>query len=58
MGPSLGAGSGKGGFYWASIVSILVVLSLSANTAFADFPRLSRAIALNGFLPYALTLRG
>jgi amino acid transporter len=54
----LAAITGKGGFYWVSIVSILVVLSLSANTAFADFPRLSRAIALNGFLPYALTLRG
>jgi hypothetical protein len=49
---------GKGAFYWTSIVSILIVLSLSANTAFADFPRLSRAIANNGFLPHALTLRG
>ena len=49
---------GKGWFYWTSIISILVVLSLSANTAFADFPRLSRAIALNGYLPFALTLRG
>jgi amino acid transporter len=49
---------GKGWFYWTSIVSILVVLSLSANTAFADFPRLSRAIALNGFLPFTLTSRG
>jgi len=29
---------GKGAFYWTSIVSILIVLSLSANTAFADFP--------------------
>jgi len=54
----LAAVSGKGAFYWTSIVSILVVLSLSANTAFADFPRLSRAIALNGFFPHALTLRG
>jgi amino acid transporter len=54
----LAAIAGKGGFYWTSIVSILVVLSLSANTAFADFPRLSRAIALNGFLPYALTVSG
>jgi amino acid transporter len=54
----LAAVTGKGAFYWTSIVSILVVLSLSANTAFADFPRLSRAIALNGFLPHALTLRG
>ena len=54
----LGAIVGKGTFYWVSIGSILVVLSLSANTAFADFPRLSRAIALNRFLPHALTLRG
>jgi hypothetical protein len=54
----LGAVAGKAGFYWVGIVSILVVLSLSANTAFADFPRLARAIAQNGFLPHALTLRG
>lgn len=54
----LAAITGKGWFYWTSIVSILVVLSLSANTAFADFPRLSRAIALNGYLPFALALRG
>jgi amino acid transporter len=49
---------GKGAFYWTSIISILIVLSLSANTAFADFPRLARAIARNGFLPHAFTLRG
>ncbi len=54
----LAAITGQGWFYWTSIISILVVLSLSANTAFADFPRLSRAIALNGYLPFALTLRG
>ncbi|MEO7144681.1 MAG: APC family permease [Bryobacteraceae bacterium] len=54
----LGAVTGKGFFYWVSIGSILVVLALSANTAFADFPRLSRAIAQNGFLPHGLTLRG
>jgi amino acid transporter len=54
----LAAITGTGWFYWTSIISILVVLSLSANTAFADFPRLSRAIALNGFLPFALALRG
>jgi amino acid transporter len=50
--------AGKGAFYWTSIVSILIVLSLSANTAFADFPRLARAIAGNGFLPHAFSLRG
>ena len=54
----IGAVTGKGAFYWVSIVSILLVLSLSANTAFADFPRLSRAIAENGFLPHGLALRG
>ncbi len=54
----IGAIAGKGGFYWVSLGSIFVVLALSANTAFADFPRLSRAIANNGFLPHALTLRG
>jgi hypothetical protein len=54
----LGAITGKGTFYWISISSILLVLSLSANTAFADFPRLAHAIAQNGFLPHSLTLRG
>ncbi len=54
----LGAVVGKGVFYWLSISSILLVLSLSANTAFADFPRLTRAIAQNGFLPHVLSLRG
>jgi amino acid transporter len=54
----LRAVAGTGMFYWISIGSILVVLSLSANTAFADFPRLARAIAQNGFLPHTLALRG
>ncbi len=54
----LGAIAGKGAFYWVAIGSILLVLSLSANTAFADFPRLAHLIARNGFLPHALTLRG
>ena len=49
---------GKGAFYWVTIGSILLVLSLSANTAFADFPRLARAIAQNGYLPHSLALRG
>ncbi len=38
--------------------SILVVLSLSANTAFADFPRLCRAISQNNYLPRAFGYRG
>jgi amino acid transporter len=54
----LAAVTGHGAFYWLSIGSILVVLSLSANTAFADFPRLARAIAQNGYLPHAFVIRG
>src|SRR6202030_4243857 len=49
---------GKGVFYYLTIGSILFVLSLSANTAFADFPRLCRAIAQNNYLPHAFGYRG
>jgi amino acid transporter len=49
---------GKGLFYYLTVGSILVVLSLSANTAFADFPRLCRAIAQNNYLPHAFGYRG
>jgi amino acid transporter len=49
---------GKGFFYYLTIGSILFVLSLSANTAFADFPRLCRAIAQNNYLPHAFGYRG
>ncbi|HTX40911.1 MAG TPA: APC family permease [Acidobacteriaceae bacterium] len=49
---------GTGWFYYVTIGSILVVLALSANTAFADFPRLTRAIALKGYLPHVFTFRG
>src|SRR5271165_539843 len=49
---------GKGIFYYVTIASILVVLSLSANTAFADFPRLCRAIAQNNYLPHVFGYRG
>src|SRR5467141_1851873 len=49
---------GKGVFYYLTIASILFVLSLSANTAFADFPRLCRAIAQNNYLPHAFGYRG
>ncbi len=49
---------GRGFFYYLTIASILAVLSLSANTAFADFPRLCRAIAQNNYLPHAFGYRG
>jgi amino acid transporter len=49
---------GKGVFYYVTIGSILAVLALSANTGFADFPRLCRTIAQDGFLPSAFAHRG
>ena len=50
--------AGKGLFYYVTIGSILLVLALSANTAFADFPRLCRIIAQDGFLPRSFGIRG
>jgi amino acid transporter len=50
--------AGRGIFYYVTIGSVLAVLALSANTAFADFPRLCRAISLNGYLPDSFSLRG
>lgn len=54
----IGAVFGRGVFYYVAIVSILLVLSLSANTAFADFPRLCRAISANNYLPHGFAQRG
>ncbi len=49
---------GKGIFYYVTIAGIFSVLSLSANTAFADFPRLCRAIAQDNYLPHVFGYRG
>ncbi len=49
---------GHGWFYYLTLSSVLLVLALSANTAFADFPRLTRAIALNNYMPHVFLLRG
>ena len=54
----LRAVAGKGVFYYVSIGSILLVLSLSANTAFADFPRLCRIIARDSYLPHSFASTG
>ncbi|HVX67610.1 MAG TPA: APC family permease [Bryobacteraceae bacterium] len=53
-----GAVAGKGAFYYLTIGAIVAVLSLSANTSFAGFPRLCRAMAQNGYLPYGFAVRG
>ena len=50
--------AGKGLFYYVTMGSILLVLALSANTAFADFPRLCKTIAQDGFLPRSFGFRG
>ena len=49
---------GRGWFYYISIGSILAVLALSANTSFADFPRLTRAISQHDYLPHVFQIRG
>jgi amino acid transporter len=54
----LEAVAGRGIFYYVAIGSVLVILSLSANTAFADFPRLCRAVAEHGYLPHGFSFRG
>jgi amino acid transporter len=54
----VGAVVGRGAFYYITIGSVLAVLALSANTSFADFPRLSSQIADDGFLPRAFSAIG
>jgi amino acid transporter len=49
---------GRGWFYYLTMGSVLLALALSANTAFADFPRLTRAIAIHDYLPHVFILRG
>ncbi len=49
---------GRGWFYFTTMGAVLLALALSANTAFADFPRLTRAIALHDYLPHVFILRG
>jgi amino acid transporter len=54
----VGAVLGRGWFYYVTIGAVLLILCLSANTAFADFPRLCRAVAQNSFLPHSFGYRG
>ncbi len=49
---------GRGWFYFVTMGSVLAALSFSANTAFADFPRMARAIAQKDYLPHVFLLRG
>jgi amino acid transporter len=54
----LGAVAGRGPFYVVAISSVVLVLVFSANTSFADFPRLCRVIAETGHLPKSFGTRG
>jgi amino acid transporter len=49
---------GSGPLYIVLQAATAAILTLSANTAFADFPRLSGIIARDGFLPRQLANRG
>jgi amino acid transporter len=53
-----GAVVGRGAFYYVTMGSVVAVLALSANTSFADFPRLCRVLALDRFLPDTFATRG
>lgn len=48
----------RGIIYLAVIASTTLILFMAANTAFADFPRLSALQASDRFLPRQLTYRG
>src|ERR1700733_5420540 len=54
----LGAVAGRGVVYVISITSIVLVLVFSANTSFADFPRLCNIISETGYLPRTFGTRG
>ncbi len=49
---------GRSMLYLMIIAATAVILIMAANTAFADFPRLSALAAKDGFLPRQLTYRG
>jgi hypothetical protein len=50
--------SGRGALYYLTMASVVAVLALSANTSFADFPRLCRVLAEDRFLPDFFAVRG
>ena len=49
---------GRGWLYDVTIGSVLMVLCLSANTSFVDFPRLCHLVAEDGFLPRPFAIAG
>ncbi len=49
---------GRGPLYYTTLWSVVTVLALSANTSFADFPRLCRILAEDRYLPDFFATRG
>ena len=49
---------GKNLLFWITQIATFAILILAANTAYADFPRLSSIIAKDGFLPRQFANRG
>lgn len=49
---------GRGSLYYFTIFSVIAVLALSANTGFADFPRLCHLIAEDDYMPHLFAIRG
>lgn len=49
---------GTGWLYYVISASVATILVLAANTAYADFPRLSSLVADDDFLPHQLRDRG
>ncbi len=50
--------AGRGILYLGTIIATTVILIMAANTSFADFPRLSALLAVDGFLPRQFAYRG
>ena len=53
-----GAVLGRGLGYAFCMASVVIALTVSANTSFADFPRVARLLAEDGFLPAPFGRRG
>ena len=49
---------GEGPYYWVIQFATAAILVLAANTAYADFPRLSSIIAKDGYLPRQFANQG
>lgn len=49
---------GRGVLYYVTLAFVVAVLALSANTSFADFPRLCRVLADDRYLPDFFAVRG